>query len=119
MFDDLEDELVKNMDMFRQLWTVLSHHLNTTPIAVLHNLYAKNIRTVSINTHRFVLTRSLRDSSQISFLSRQSLDMIDYIIIWESGHMAKMWFIILFYYIKFIRRGPKQIRKLNKFLKNL
>ena len=71
VFDDLEDELVKNIDMFRQLWTVLSHHLNTTPIAVLHNLYAKNIRTVSINTHRFVLTRSLRDSSQISFLSRQ------------------------------------------------
>ena len=71
VFDDLEDELVKNIDMFRQLWTVLSHHLNTTPIAVLHNLYAKNICTVSINTHRFVLTRSLRDSSQISFLSRQ------------------------------------------------
>lgn len=40
-------------------------------VAVLHNIFAKEIRTISLNTHRIILTKSLRDSSQISFLSRQ------------------------------------------------
>ena len=40
-------------------------------VAVLHNMFAKELRTISLNTHRIVLTKSLRDSSQISFLSRQ------------------------------------------------
>ena len=45
--------------------------MNLTVIAILHNIFAKNMRGVSLNTHRLILTRSLRDSSQISFLSRQ------------------------------------------------
>ena len=71
VFDDYEEEMLKNISLFTQVWTVLSHHLNVTPIAVLHNLFAREIRTISLNTHRLVLTKSLRDSAQISYLSRQ------------------------------------------------
>ena len=70
-FDDYELEITENISFFHQIWTVFSHHLNVTPILILHNLFAKNLRTISLNTHRIVLTKSLRDSSQIDFLSRQ------------------------------------------------
>lgn len=70
-FDDFEMEITQNISFFQQIWTVLSHHMNVTPIAVLHNLFARDLRTISLNTHRIILTKSLRDSSQISFLSRQ------------------------------------------------
>ena len=71
IFDDYENEIIKNISLFSEIWTVLSHHLNCTPLAVLHNLFAKEIRTISLNTHRIILTKSLRDSAQISYLSRQ------------------------------------------------
>lgn len=71
IFDDYENEIIKNISLFSEIWTVLSHHMNCTPLAVLHNLFAKEIRTISLNTHRIILTKSLRDSAQISYLSRQ------------------------------------------------
>ena len=71
IFDDYESEIIKNISLFSEIWTVLSHHMNCTPLAVLHNLFAKEIRTISLNTHRIILTKSLRDSAQISYLSRQ------------------------------------------------
>ena len=71
VFDDFEQDIIENSGYYRQIWTVLSHHLNITCIALLHNLFAKDLRTISLNTHRIVLTKSLRDSSQISYLSRQ------------------------------------------------
>ena len=90
VFDDYEEEIVKNIGMFKQIWTVLSHHLNTTPIAVLHNLFAKDIRTISINTHRVVLTRSVRDSSQISFLSRQCYPTVKNFLPSVYSHCMKL-----------------------------
>ena len=71
IFDDYELEVSENISFFHQIWTVLSHHWNFTPILVLHNLFAKELRTISLNTHRIVLTKSLRDTSQIDYLSRQ------------------------------------------------
>ena len=71
IFDDYELEVIENISFFHQIWTVLSHHWNFTPILVLHNLFAKELRTISLNTHRIVLTKSLRDTSQIDYLSRQ------------------------------------------------
>ena len=70
-FDDYEQEIIDNISFYKEIWTIISHHFNVTPIAVLHNLFAKQLRTISLNTHRVILTKSLRDSSQISFLSRQ------------------------------------------------
>ena len=72
VFDDFSDEIGQNPEMFTQLYTVLSHHLNCTPVIIIHNLYAKNLRTISLNTHRVVLTNNVRDLSQITTLSRQS-----------------------------------------------
>ena len=40
-FDDFEMEITQNISFFQQIWTVLSHHMNVTPIAVLHNLFAR------------------------------------------------------------------------------
>lgn len=31
IFDDYEQEITENIQLFRQIWTVLSHHLNVTP----------------------------------------------------------------------------------------
>ena len=70
-FDDYEQQIDENISLYKEIWTVLSHHLNVTPIAVLHNIFAKQLRTISLNTHRLILTKSLRDASQLSFLSRQ------------------------------------------------
>lgn len=70
-FDDYEQEMTENSTYFKQIWTVLSHHLNITCIALVHNLFAKDLRSISLNTHRLVLMKSLRDSQQFSYLSRQ------------------------------------------------
>ena len=72
IFDDFADEISQNHMMFTEIWTVLSHHLNCTVIGIIHNLFMKNLRTISLNTHKVVLMNNARDMSQISHLGRQS-----------------------------------------------
>ena len=69
--DDLEEEMVQHSCLYTEIYTVYSHHLNITPVAIIHNIFQKELRTLSLNIHRMVLLRSPRDISQISHLSRQ------------------------------------------------
>lgn len=71
IFDDYEEEMVRDSTLYTKIYTVLSHHANLVPVALMHNLFRKELRTLSLNVHRLVLMKSPRDISQISYLSRQ------------------------------------------------
>ena len=71
IFDDYEDDMVKNPSLFTRIYTILSHHLNLIPVCLIHNIFRKELRTLSLNVHRMILLKSPRDVSQISHLSRQ------------------------------------------------
>ena len=72
IFDDLGGEISSNLHFFEHIFVVLSHHLNLTVFLVVHNLFEKSLRKISLNTNRFIITANYRDKSQIGFLSRQA-----------------------------------------------
>lgn len=72
IFDDLGSEISNNLHFFEHIFVVLSHHLNLTVFLVVHNLFEKSLRKISLNTNRFIITANYRDKSQIGFLSRQA-----------------------------------------------
>ena len=51
---------------------MLSHHFKLSIFLVVHNLFEKGLRKISLNTSRFIITANLRDQSQINYLSRQA-----------------------------------------------
>ena len=55
------------------LFTVQTHHLNLSCIFILQNLFYQNkhLRTMSLNSHYFILFRQSRDLSQINIIARQ------------------------------------------------
>ena len=54
-----------------KLFTQGSHHKNLTVILIVQNLFAKELRTISLNTHYFVLLKNSRDRTQIRTLGQQ------------------------------------------------
>lgn len=70
VFDDMSDQL-DNFNFYR-LYAVESHHDFLCPVLILHNLFTKNIRNLSLNCHHFLLTLSPRDLGQVGTLSKQS-----------------------------------------------
>ena len=70
ILDDLMTDVTANIS---ELFTVDSHALNISVIFIVQNLFNKNkfMRTISLNTHYFVLMRGLRNESQIENLARQ------------------------------------------------
>ena len=66
--DDLMDEINGQTD---DLYTKYSHHLNISVFFVVQNLFRKQQRTMSLNTHYLFLFKNPRDSSFISHLARQ------------------------------------------------
>ena len=71
IFDDLGADIKPNAKFFRELFLVLSHHMNLNVFLLLHNIFPEGLRELSLNTHRFVITHNPRDSLGISTLSRQ------------------------------------------------
>ena len=72
IFDDLGSQILKNLDLFEEIFVVLSHHMKISVFLVLHNLYEKGLRKISLNSNRIILTNNPRDKYQISFLARQT-----------------------------------------------
>ena len=72
VFDDLQSEIEENNTFFTKIWTIYIHHFKISCIAILHNLFTKNLRTISLNTHKVILTQNLRDTTQIRILSQQA-----------------------------------------------
>ena len=70
IFDDLGGSVIKHYDFFKEVFLVVSHHYNASIFLVLHNLFERGLRQISLNTHRFILTKSPRDKSQLSYFAR-------------------------------------------------
>ena len=66
--DDLMDEANGQTD---DLYTKYSHHLNISVFFIVQNLFKKQLRTMSLNTHYLFLFKNPRDSAFISHLARQ------------------------------------------------
>ena len=66
--DDLMEEAYGQTDA---LYTKFSHHLNISVFFVVQNLFKKQQRTMSLNTHYMFLFKNPRDSAFISHLARQ------------------------------------------------
>lgn len=72
VLDDLMSE-VSNDVQVANLFTKGSHHMNLSVIFLSQNLFhqGKQMRTMSLNSHYFVLFRNPRDASQITHLAKQ------------------------------------------------
>ena len=72
IIDDLSQELTDSIQLVN-LFTKGSHHLNLSVIFICQNMFlqGKFMRTMSLNTHYFVVFRNARDKSQITHLARQ------------------------------------------------
>jgi hypothetical protein len=72
IFDDMDSEVLQSED-HKNVFTRFCHHKGLTAILLCQNLFtqAKYAKTVFLNTHYFILLKSLRDSQQIICLSRQ------------------------------------------------
>lgn len=70
VFDDIMTNLTPE---FEQIFCNLSHHENASVILMSQNLLynSKIYRTLSLNTHYFIIMKSERGKSQVQFLSRQ------------------------------------------------
>ena len=58
-------------DVIHDLFYKNSHHSNTSVILIVQNLFAKNLRGISLNCHYLILFKSPRDIGQISRLGGQ------------------------------------------------
>ena len=69
VLDDMMHSLDSRID---ELFTKVSHHRSVSIIYITQNLFfGKQQRTISLNSHYFILFRNIRDSSQIGVLARQ------------------------------------------------
>ena len=77
-FTDLQDDIQNSMRKqssilnFENLMTVYSHHKKVTCVILLHYLFQKNMRKISLNCHNLVFTNSPRDFSVITHLATQA-----------------------------------------------
>jgi GTPase SAR1 family protein len=72
IFDDLGGEVLSNLAFFEHIFVVLSHHLKISVFLVLHNLFERGLRKISLNTSRIILTSNQRDQTQINYIGMQS-----------------------------------------------
>lgn len=72
ILDDLMDICEKDEET-RNLFIKGSHHLNTSLIYIVQNVFSngKYSRTISLNTKYFILTKNKRDARQIMTLASQ------------------------------------------------
>ena len=70
VLDDLLQKAAKSSDIV-DLFCQYSHHLNFSTFFVVQNLFADGISCISLNTHYFILLKTLRDQLQICTLGRQ------------------------------------------------
>lgn len=70
VIDDLMEK-AKNNDEMNSLFTKYSHHYNLSVFFLVQNLFAKHLRTISLNCHYFIIFKNPRDSSNIIHLAKQ------------------------------------------------
>ena len=72
VIDDLMGQAAESKKI-TELFTQESHHRNLTVILIVQNLFyrGKEMRTISLNAHYFVLYKNPRDKTHIRFLAQQ------------------------------------------------
>lgn len=73
IIDDLMTELTGDKEM-SNLFTKFSHHMNIDVIFVVQNIFhhGKEMRTISLNSHYFILLKNPRDRRQAMCLADQT-----------------------------------------------
>lgn len=72
IIDDLMAELSGEKEM-ANLFTKFSHHMNIDVVFIVQNVFhhGKEMRTISLNTHYFILLKNPRDRRQVMCLADQ------------------------------------------------
>lgn len=70
IIDDLMEKVKRNEDV-NSLFTKYSHHYNISVFFLVQNLFSKDLRTISLNSHYFFIFKNPRDSSNIMHLAKQ------------------------------------------------
>ena len=68
----LDDLMHYPQDLITKIFTVYAHHFNFSVIFTAQNLFNKNIREISLNSHFVVLFKNCRDATQIQHFLRQA-----------------------------------------------
>ena len=73
VLDDLSQEFLskENLDFAEGCYSVYGHHFNITFFLLTQNLFTKNMRHLSLNSHYIFTTKYNRDMNQILTLARQ------------------------------------------------
>jgi hypothetical protein len=68
----IRDDLMSEAnDTVTNLFTKVSHHRNVSVVFLTQNIFYKNLRTISLNSHYIVLFKNPRDAGQVTILARQ------------------------------------------------
>lgn len=74
IFDDFLLQMCSELNEYMNYFFVQrSHHANLSTIVLQQVLYAKNGRTMNLNTHYLILFKQTKDARQIYFLGQQML----------------------------------------------
>ena len=68
----LDDLMHYPQDLITKIFTVYAHHFNFSVIFTAQNLFNKNIREISLNSHFVVLFKNCHDATQIQHFLRQA-----------------------------------------------
>ena len=70
VLDDLMEN-VKTNNTVTNLFTKKSHHMNISVIFIVQNLFNKEMRTISLNSHYILVMKGVRITQQVGILGRQ------------------------------------------------
>lgn len=72
IFDDLMNEAIQSKDIMN-IFTIGSHHKNTSTFLISQNMFAKGkfARDISLNSNYMIIFHNPRDQQQIAILARQ------------------------------------------------
>ena len=68
----LDDLMHHPQDVITKIFTVYAHHYNFSVMFTAQNLFNKNIREISLNSHFVILFKNCRDATQIQHFLRQA-----------------------------------------------
>ena len=57
--DDVQLEIEEYVDFFTKRLSIFTHHYYISCIGVLHKLFGKQLRTISLNTPQVILTENV------------------------------------------------------------
>ena len=98
-FDDFSSLIQDNREDFVYYFTIASHHYKASMFLIIHSLFSPALRLLSLNTHRFFLTKSARDVGQVRILGSQSFPGRSGYIVdsFEDATSEKYGFLLLDY----------------------